>query len=134
MDQCAWLGVDKESTQPYDLILSSSATAKRALNKRCIAVGVGSAVSTAELPPGDILLGRGVPMQRHPGNIRMHQMINSYRERYQMTSRTEKAAIIQEVLQQLKGDGSKFRKRRVDSDLWEEARDQAAYDKISHGA
>ena len=72
-------------------------------------------------------------MQRHPGNIRMHHLINSYRERYQMTSRTDKAAIIQEVLHKLKSDGAKFRKRQADSDLWEEAKDQAAYDKISHG-
>ena len=72
-------------------------------------------------------------MQRNPGNIRMHQLINSYRGRYQVSSRTDKAAIIQEVLQKLQSGGAKFRKRRLNSDLWEVAKDQAAYDKISHG-
>ncbi|KAG7338948.1 hypothetical protein IV203_002677 [Nitzschia inconspicua] len=90
------------------------------------------AVRGSDLSPDDILLGRGVPMQRHPGNIRMHHLINSYRHQYRKASRSEKALMIQEVLQKLKEGGVRFRKRADNEDLWVEVSDQVAYDKISH--
>jgi hypothetical protein len=95
-------------------------------------VETGDAVRGSELSPDDILLGRGVPMQRHPGNIRMHHLINSYRHRYRVATRTEKASMIQEVLQRLKQGGVRFRRRLESEDLWVEVSDQLAYDKVSH--
>jgi hypothetical protein len=96
-------------------------------------IGTGSTVSSSELSQDDILLGRGVPIQRHPGNIRMHHLVKSYRKRYQAATRAKKAAIIQEVLQKLKCNGARFLKLEANSDLWEVAKGQAEYDKISHG-
>lgn len=71
-------------------------------------------------------------MQRHPGNIRMHHLINSYRHKYRKATRSEKASMIQEVLENLKQGGVRFRRRVDNEDLWVEVTDQVAYDKVSH--
>lgn len=106
--------------------------ARQGSNDTDLAAKTTGAVRGSDLPPDDILLGRGVPMQRHPGNIRMHHLINSYRPLYRKATRTDKASMIQEVLQKLKQGGVRFRKREDHEDLWAEVSDQVAYDKISH--
>jgi hypothetical protein len=113
----------------------SQAPNRQSSEKQCHGNGPtadGETIKGSELSPDDILLGRGVPMQRHPGNIRMHHLINSYRPRYRKATRIDKASMIQEVLQKLKEGGVKFRKRVDNEDLWVEVGDQVAYDKISH--
>jgi hypothetical protein len=40
--------------------------------------------------PNDVLLGRGRPLQTHPGNLRFHAICNIYREAYKTSRKREK--------------------------------------------
>ena len=49
--------------------------------------------------PTDVLLGRGLPFRNHPGNVRMRQIVDSYRTEYDnLTSSREKSLIIRHIV------------------------------------
>eukprot|EP00539_Tryblionella_compressa_P007001 CAMPEP_0178772550 /NCGR_PEP_ID=MMETSP0744-20121128/22612_1 /TAXON_ID=913974 /ORGANISM="Nitzschia punctata, Strain CCMP561" /LENGTH=536 /DNA_ID=CAMNT_0020429255 /DNA_START=202 /DNA_END=1812 /DNA_ORIENTATION=- len=91
-----------------------------------------NAVRTSEVSPNDILCGRGAPISRHDGNLRMHRIVSEYRERYLNSSRNDKAVLIHEVIGRVKQDGARFLKRMGNSDLWVEVDNETVYDKVSH--
>jgi hypothetical protein len=83
--------------------------------------------------PRDILCGRGVPILPHPGNIRLHQVVESYREAYLAASRGEKPALIRAVLEQFKNEGVRFMKLSDEGEnVWEEVDGTYAYGKVGH--
>jgi hypothetical protein len=72
-------------------------------------------IRASERTNNDVLCGRGRPLQRWPGNIRMHRIVASHRQHYrQSSSRTEKFKIIRANLRQIKGGGGRFLKRLLD--------------------
>jgi hypothetical protein len=80
--------------------------------------------------PCDILLGRGKPLQKHPGNLRYHRIIESFEDRYEAAMKMEKTTIAAEIVQQIKDARGRFLKQ--DSTGWVEIDDPAARYKVSH--
>jgi hypothetical protein len=80
--------------------------------------------------PHDVLLGRGKPLQRHPGNLRYHHIIESFEDRYESAMKLEKTTIAKEIVQQIKDAEGRFLKQ--DNTGWVEIDDAAARYKVSH--
>ncbi|KAG7343002.1 hypothetical protein IV203_020947 [Nitzschia inconspicua] len=90
--------------------------------------------STSQYNSRDVLLGRGVPIQRHPGNKRMHRIVDSYRERYRTASRGDKTLLVRATIQDIRKGGTRFLKRVEGkaSDEWRDASEDIVYEKVSH--
>jgi hypothetical protein len=80
--------------------------------------------------PHDVLLGRGKPLQKHPGNLRYHHIIESFEDRYESAMKLEKTTIAKEIVQQIKDAEGRF--LRQDNTGWVEIDDAAARYKVSH--
>jgi hypothetical protein len=111
------------------------------------------------LPRLDILCGRGKPIQDHPGNKRMHMIIQWHKQRYLTAGRGRKKTIIMEVLEQVKQRGTTTKESSAVSNSisssstsveehhrflfrcqtapgvfdWQEANEAMAIKKVAHG-
>jgi hypothetical protein len=82
----------------------------------------------------DVLLGRGRPYQEFPGNVKMADIIDSYREAYQGGKKVDKTALSNKVLQIVKKSNGRFLKKSDSNEaVWIEVSDNLARDKVSHG-
>jgi hypothetical protein len=98
--------------------------------------------STGPAPPdavrpknNDILFGRGKPFQNHPGNRKMLQLIDRYKQQYSESPRDRKRPIVEEIIGLLSQDGGRFLKRYnedVNSTWWVEVSNQIAFDKVRY--
>lgn len=84
----------------------------------------------------DVLLGRGRPRMKHPGNVKMRKLLESRVEQYvSARSKREKTDISWEVLRELQNGDSCSRCRFLKEDptgcWWEEVTDEVARQKIS---
>eukprot|EP00934_Nitzschia_sp_Nitz4_P007805 Nitzschia sp. Nitz4//scaffold118_size93875//82307//84270//NITZ4_004801-RA/size93875-augustus-gene-0.90-mRNA-1//1//CDS//3329533763//7795//frame0 len=96
----------------------------------------------------DVLLGRGIPVMNHPGNLYYRQLVGSHAEEYERGSKFDKTVIAEMILKRIKEAGGRFLKPRSDSAgkasskagldsmggdslAWEEIDDQAARLKIA---
>jgi hypothetical protein len=93
--------------------------------------------------PFDILLGRGKPTQKHPGNRLLRLLIDINWHRYNKSPRQEKRAIANEIVQGIKSNHGKLpgrflrpcesgREQEDDPAGWTEVSDSIAIDKVSH--
>lgn len=87
--------------------------------------------------PNDVLCGRGIPIQNYHGNIRLHRIVDSFRDEYLATSRRDKPDLIRRIVAKVKEGGARFLKRKSTvensrQDHWEEMDDSYAYEKVSH--
>jgi hypothetical protein len=74
-----------------------------------------------------------VPILPHHGNIRLHQVVESYRDQYLTASRREKPVLIRAILEQVKNEGVRFMKLLDEGgNVWEEVDGAYAYEKVSH--
>jgi hypothetical protein len=74
-----------------------------------------------------------VPTQTYHGNLRLHQLVESFRERYLAADRKDKPSLIRAVLEEVKNEGGRFLKRSdEDENVWEEVDATYAYEKVSH--
>eukprot|EP00980_Cylindrotheca_fusiformis_P029036 scaffold22701_cov123-Cylindrotheca_fusiformis.AAC.15 len=83
----------------------------------------------------DVLFGRGKPYQDHPGNLRLHSIVNVYKKSYSQARRHEKTALAEEVVAIIKNNGKnsgRFLKRSDSQGCWKEVSDNAARAKVSH--
>ena len=107
--------------------------------------GTNSTVSSSsnlaiELPGKcDVLLGRGRPLQEHPGNQRFRTLVDSYVEQYESSKkRKEKTELTELVLETIQREGGRFVQMEEGSNgskssgLWYEVSDAVARDKVSH--
>jgi hypothetical protein len=78
----------------------------------------------------DVLLGRGKPLQKHPGNLCYHHTIETYQGRYENAQKLEKTQISKFIVQKMKEDGGRFLKQ--DDAGWVEIDDDSARYKVSH--
>mmetsp|Transcript_87484 Transcript_87484/g.131231 ORF Transcript_87484/g.131231 Transcript_87484/m.131231 type:complete len:468 (+) Transcript_87484:35-1438(+) len=78
----------------------------------------------------DVLLGRGKPLQKHPGNLRYHHIIETYNEQYEKAMKLEKTNISKWLVEQIQDAGGRFLKQ--DDVAWVEIDDDAARYKVSH--
>jgi hypothetical protein len=81
----------------------------------------------------DVLFGRGKPFQDHPGNLRLHSIVNLYKPNYTQSRRHEKTAIAEDVVKLIKNDGKHIGRflKQVDG-KWETVSDIEARAKVSH--
>mmetsp|Transcript_42937 Transcript_42937/g.103908 ORF Transcript_42937/g.103908 Transcript_42937/m.103908 type:complete len:289 (-) Transcript_42937:542-1408(-) len=81
----------------------------------------------------DVLFGRGKPFQDHPGNLRLHSIVNVYKPNYTQARRHEKTAIAEDVVKIIKNDGKHVGRflKQVDG-KWEAVTDIDARAKVSH--
>ena len=83
--------------------------------------------------PDDVLLGRGRPYQDFPGNVRLSEIVNSYRLDYLSAKKSEKPFYTQKVLTIIRNSNGRFLKKSDAIDNhWVPVDDDMARDKISH--
>jgi hypothetical protein len=84
----------------------------------------------------DVLCGRGKPFQDHPGNLRLHKIVNRHQEKYLSSRRYNKLAITEDIVEEIKkpgnGEAARFLKRSEDMSCWLEVSDDIAREKVSH--
>jgi hypothetical protein len=82
----------------------------------------------------DVLLGRGRPYQKFPGNLQLSNMIDARQAAYQVaTQQLEKTAISNDIIVAIKETGARLLKRSDCGQYWVEVSDLVARDKVSHG-
>ena len=94
-------------------------------------------------------VGRGKPYQNHPGNIRLHQVVQHHKARYAKAKRQDKVSIAAEVLELIKDfkppiqlqqqqqheEGVRFLRRAVTDEgeqYWTVVKHTVALDKVGH--
>ena len=86
-----------------------------------------------ERPPGplDVVMGRGLEAQVHPGNLRYRTIIAERQKVYDKSLIYEKTAIGKEIVRLIKESGGRFLVRQEDGHGWKLVDDKAARTKIS---
>jgi hypothetical protein len=80
----------------------------------------------------DVIFGKGKPLQKHPGNLRMRRIASVHKKNY-LVSKREKLLLADMILQRIKNGGSepvRFMKRGDDGELWVEVDDYEAREKV----
>ena len=78
----------------------------------------------------DVLLGRGRRFQEHPGNTRLRQWVEDFRDAYDAASRYKRYVVARELKKKCDTEGVRFLKRLNGS--WMLASDIEAEEKIKH--
>ena len=84
-----------------------------------------------ESMPMDILLGRGKPLQRHPGNVEFRKLIAAQADNYEKGDRFEKTLIAADVVATIRESQGRFLKP-LKGGGWEEIDDATARLKVAH--
>jgi hypothetical protein len=84
-----------------------------------------------DLLPNDVLLGRGKPIQKHPGNVRFRQMLDSIIEKYGKGEKGAKVRAVAYIIDLVKVEGGRFLKELEDGG-WVEIDEATARAKVSH--
>ena len=118
------------SLQPKSSLSSRSALA---LPIDC-AASLASNCSDCILQPGpqDILFGRGKPYQERPSNVWFRNLLESYRNRYEVACKSEKTKLATEIVHVVKLKNGRFLKQSQEWDYWVEVDDKMAREKVSH--
>jgi len=85
--------------------------------------------------PRDVLLGRGRLIQENMGNIRYRNLIESYRDQYDIARKKEKTRLTVEIVQKVNNDGGRFLKQfneDGEGTTWVEVSTNVAREKVSH--
>ena len=104
--------------------------------REATALSAASAVSNIDATDNDVLLGRGVPFQRHPGNVMLANLINDRREEYRNGKRSEKTAITWDIVYEIQNHvGGRFLEKEdaEHGGAWKVATDFDAREKVSVG-
>jgi hypothetical protein len=81
----------------------------------------------------DVFLGRGRPYQEYEGNLRLADVIDENRSRYQAGGRGQKSIISEELVKKTQEVGGRFLKKTEDGRSWVEVSNEVARDKVGHG-
>ena len=86
----------------------------------------------------DVILGRGVPIQSHPGNVKLAKLIEDRWYEHYESSKNQKTAISWEIVKLIKDDGGRFLERETDTDSddfgkWKICNSEQARYKVSYG-
>jgi hypothetical protein len=79
----------------------------------------------------DILLGRGKPLQRHPGNVRFRELIACHAGKYELGDRFQKTVIAADVVATIRESDGRFLKPYGEGG-WGEIDDNTARLKVAH--
>ena len=78
----------------------------------------------------DVLFGRGKPLQKHPGNLRYHHIVDSHQAEYEAMQKLAKTNLSKQIVEMFKQGGDRFLKQ--DEGGWLEVDDESARYKVSH--
>ena len=95
----------------------------------------------------DVLLGRGIPMQRHPGNVRLRKLIEDRQDEFWRATKFEKTVIAYDIMKSVQNEwGGRFLERQQPSQsttsaaaaggglgTWKVCSDHVARNKVSYG-
>jgi hypothetical protein len=84
--------------------------------------------------PFDVLLGRGKGRLRHPGNVRMGNIVDQYRSRYfAQTNKCDKTSVIQEIVAAIQSceGGVRFLRELPGRREWAEVEEPVAHSRVS---
>jgi hypothetical protein len=70
------------------------------------------------------------PLQKHPGNLNYHCVVESYHEEYEQALKLEKTKLAAKIVDQIRRQGGRFLKQ--DHVGWIEIDEEASRTKISH--
>ena len=91
-------------------------------------------VGSVDIPSrSDVLLGRGKPFNVHPGNRRLHEIVESHYDEYDLAQRSVKTRIAKSVVETIKGYSGRFLKQDEECGMWVEVSDSEARQKVNHG-
>jgi hypothetical protein len=77
----------------------------------------------------DVLIGKGKPFQRHPGNVHLRTVIGQYLEKYVDAKKRDKPAMFWEVVDIVKKSSGRFLKKDRDG-WWIVVTDDEAREKV----
>lgn len=78
----------------------------------------------------DILLGRGVRLMQHPGNIRFREYLEGYQDEYDQAQRNKRRKVTSQVVQGLNSKGVRFLERNEEG-TWVESDSAEAETKVA---
>ena len=95
-------------------------------------------VREVDITSNDVLLGRGVPYQSHPGNLYLAKLIDAHAAQHKHGSRFDKVFLTWKILRAIKQDRKgrfleKISEMDDDYEIWREVDDNVARTKISYG-
>ena len=79
----------------------------------------------------DVLFGRG-KVKEHPGNIKLHMIIEKRLSRYEVAEKWEKTVTAEEVVAIIREAGGRFLRSSADGKGWVVADKDVAREKVSH--
>ena len=65
----------------------------------------------------DILLGRGKPLQKIPGNVWFRKLISEEYDKYESSNKVEKTRLSKEIVTMIRNDGRRFWRQRRDNSI-----------------
>ena len=92
-------------------------------------------VRDCDIVPGDIKMGRGDVLQRHPGNIWFRELIAENFDVYDGLRKTEQTEMCKKILEMVKLESRQFWKALPDQkkkELWVEVDDTTARQKVAY--
>lgn len=81
----------------------------------------------------DVLFGRGGRTNHHPGNKRLREIVNKYRDTYNQAKKVDKPKVSKLIVSALRSANppSRFLRMNEDTTLWEDVGDKRAAEKVS---
>eukprot|EP00581_Thalassiosira_minuscula_P013992 CAMPEP_0183716376 /NCGR_PEP_ID=MMETSP0737-20130205/10325_1 /TAXON_ID=385413 /ORGANISM="Thalassiosira miniscula, Strain CCMP1093" /LENGTH=134 /DNA_ID=CAMNT_0025945643 /DNA_START=221 /DNA_END=625 /DNA_ORIENTATION=+ len=82
----------------------------------------------------DVLLGRGIGTNRHPGNIRFRAIVSEHAEAYAASTKKEKMSISKSIVNAVKTNlnpPGRFLEKSVDTGMWHEVTQKRALEKTA---
>lgn len=77
----------------------------------------------------DVLFGKGTPYQKHPGNVRLRNLVSEWYKEYEKAEKGGKGHIAQEIVNTVHQSGGFF--LRPDGDSWVCVEDDVSRQKVS---
>ena len=78
----------------------------------------------------DVLVGKGIPFQNHPGNIKLRELVSDHMKQYNKAGKLEKRTISMEIVDRIKQSGGLFLKQECGKQ-WSRVNDDAARLKVA---
>jgi hypothetical protein len=82
--------------------------------------------------PNDILLGRGIPIQQRPGNVRFREIIDTHKDKYEQGGKGAKVAAVAYIVHLVKEEGGRFLKEMEYGRSWVEVDEATALAKVNN--
>ncbi len=81
----------------------------------------------------DVLFGRGGRTNHHPGNVRLREIVNNYRETYNQAKKIDKPQVSKSIVSALRNANppSRFLRHNEGTGRWEDVGDKRAAEKVS---